>query len=89
MQGKYHCAADLQFDWFGFDQTSKTVLIHYMQSSFIQTKKQEVSCAVVMLPLSSLVPLHCDTNGCSEAVTAVAEDQCDQIWRFFALWATL
>ena len=23
--GKYHCVADLLFDWFGFDQTSKTV----------------------------------------------------------------
>ena len=22
-KGKYHCMADLQFDWFGFGQTSK------------------------------------------------------------------
>ena len=25
-KGKYHCMPDLLFDWFGFDQTSKTVL---------------------------------------------------------------
>ena len=24
-RGKYHCMADLLFDWFGFDQTSKYV----------------------------------------------------------------
>ena len=24
--GKYHCMADLLIDWFGFDQTSKTVV---------------------------------------------------------------
>ena len=24
--GNYHCPADLLFDWFGFDQTSKTVV---------------------------------------------------------------
>ena len=23
--GKYHCMADLLFDWFGLEQTSKTV----------------------------------------------------------------
>ena len=23
--GKYHCTADILFDWFGFDQTSKYV----------------------------------------------------------------
>ena len=25
-RGKYHCTADLLFDWFGFNQTSKTVV---------------------------------------------------------------
>ena len=25
-RGKYHFMADLLFDWFGFDQTSKTVV---------------------------------------------------------------
>ena len=25
-RGKYHCTADLLFDWFGFDQTCKIVL---------------------------------------------------------------
>ena len=25
-RGKYHCTADRLFDWFGFDQTSKTVI---------------------------------------------------------------
>ena len=24
-KGKYHCMADLPFDWFGFGQTSKSV----------------------------------------------------------------
>ena len=24
-RGKYHCMADLLFDWFGFDRTSKYV----------------------------------------------------------------
>ena len=24
--GVYHCTADLLFDWFGFDQTSKSVI---------------------------------------------------------------
>ena len=24
-RGKYHCTADFQFDWFGFDQKRKTV----------------------------------------------------------------
>ena len=24
-RGKYQCTADLMFDWFGFDQTSKIV----------------------------------------------------------------
>ena len=24
-RGKFHCTADLLFDWFGFDQTSKAV----------------------------------------------------------------
>ena len=30
-RGKYHCMADLLFDWFGFDQTSQTV-VHSMQA---------------------------------------------------------
>ena len=30
-KGKYHCMTDLLFDWFGFDQTSQTV-VHSMQA---------------------------------------------------------
>ena len=25
-KGKYHCMVDLLFDWFGFDETSKSVV---------------------------------------------------------------
>ena len=28
-RGKYHCTADLLFDWFGFDQRSKTVFFKW------------------------------------------------------------
>ena len=49
--GKYHCMADLLFDWFGFDKTSKT----FVQSTNIKAteskqNKQEVSHTVI-LPL--------------------------------------
>ena len=29
--GKYHCTADLPFDWFGFVKTSKTVAQYFKQ----------------------------------------------------------
>ena len=45
-EGKYHCMADLLFDWFGFGQTSKSF------DSFSTTKskpvKQEVSRKVII-----------------------------------------
>ena len=31
--GNYHCMADLLFDWFGLDQTSKAVSIQHKQSN--------------------------------------------------------
>ena len=48
-RGKYHCAADLMFDWFGFDQTSKTALNAKYLSKAAESKqnKQEVSRTVV------------------------------------------
>ena len=47
-RGKYHCTADLQFDWFVFDKTSKTVNISKTADS--KQNKQEVSHTVI-LPL--------------------------------------
>ena len=31
--GKYKCMAELLFDWFGFNQTSKLLFIQHKQSS--------------------------------------------------------
>ena len=37
-RGNYHCMADLLFDWFGFDQTSKTV-VHSTFAKQLNPKK--------------------------------------------------
>ena len=37
-KGKYHCTADLLFDWLGFGQTSKSVVL-IQQNSWIQTSQ--------------------------------------------------
>ena len=56
-RGKYHCKADLLFDWFGFSQTSKSdansiidILIQYKQSKAVGSKqnKEEVSHIVIL-----------------------------------------
>ena len=47
-RGKYHCTAELLFDWFVFD-LSNLMLIQHKQSSWIHAKKQEVNCTVILL----------------------------------------
>ena len=37
-KGKYHCKADLLFDWFAFDQTSKSV-VHTTQAKQLKANK--------------------------------------------------
>ena len=37
--GNFHCSADLLFDWFGFDRTSKSVSYQQKQNSRIKTIK--------------------------------------------------
>ena len=43
LKGKYHCMADLLFDGFGFDQTSKTVL----NATDAFTQNKQVSHTVI------------------------------------------
>ena len=38
-KGKYHCMADLLFEWFVFDLTCKSLSIQHKQSSWIQTSQ--------------------------------------------------
>ena len=38
-KGKYHCTADLLFDWFGFDHASKTV-VHSTQAKQLNPLSQ-------------------------------------------------
>ena len=50
--------ADLLFDWFGFDQTSKTV-VHSTQVAKWKQNKQEVRRTMIHLPMVSvLCPIH-------------------------------
>ena len=51
---------------FGFDQTSKAVLIHCKQCSRIQPKKHEVSCTVVLPLKGSFTWCAFDACGCSK-----------------------
>ena len=63
--GKYNCTADLQCDWFGFEQTSKMIVIQNKQSNWIQANKQEVSHTVILPPMVSVLWLkhnHTHTN---------------------------
>ena len=53
-KGKYHCTADLLFDWLGFGQTSKSV---YSFNSTKQLNPYEVSeCSLVL----ATILLHVD-----------------------------
>ena len=46
-RGEYHCIADLLFDWFGFDQTSK---FNISKAAKSKQNKQDVSQKIA-LPL--------------------------------------
>ena len=45
--GEYHCTADLLFDWFGFDQTGKSVANSTLEKQ-LNSNKQEVSRRMIL-----------------------------------------
>ena len=44
-RGKYHCMSDLMFDWFGLDQTSKTV-VNSAEAKQLNLNKQSMRLAI-------------------------------------------
>ena len=49
-RGKYHCTSDLLSDWFGFDQTSKTVVCA-TEAKQLNPNKINRRSAVILLPI--------------------------------------
>jgi len=50
-RGKYHCAVDLLFDWFGISCMTTDYFCFYLQNRLSKPVKQEVNCTVILPPL--------------------------------------
>ena len=52
-RGKFHCTADLLFDWFGFDQTSKTVCLFNISNKQLIANKISITILPMKVVLSA------------------------------------
>ena len=64
---QYHCTADLQFVWFGFDQTRLNCCsLNPSKAAEVKPNKQEVSCTMILPTTMSvlwyLVPRYSDIH---------------------------